>query len=55
MFLPPLITLNKGIDLHASWWGMVVDGIDEQPGQIGLRIRDTIVDVNGTGLREFGP
>lgn len=47
------LEMGAGIDLHACWWGMVVDGIDEQPGQVGLRLRDTIVDVNGTALREL--
>merc|ERR1712187_583523 len=45
--------MGAGIDLHPSWWGMVVDSIDEQPGQPGLRVGDTIMDVNGTSLREL--
>ncbi|CAK9080831.1 Uncharacterized protein SCF082_LOCUS38509, partial [Durusdinium trenchii] len=44
---------GAGIDLHASWWGMVVDGIDPEPGQPGLRVRDTLVEVNGTSLMEL--
>lgn len=44
---------GAGIDLHASWWGMVVDGIDPEPGQPGLRLRDTLVEVNGTSLMEL--
>mmetsp|Transcript_42981 Transcript_42981/g.66978 ORF Transcript_42981/g.66978 Transcript_42981/m.66978 type:complete len:437 (+) Transcript_42981:138-1448(+) len=47
------LEMGAGIDLHACWWGMLVDGIDEQPGQPGLRVRDTIIDVNGTSLREL--
>merc|ERR1711988_1945895 len=45
--------MGAGIDLHPSWWGMVVDSIDEQPGQPGLRVGDTIMDVNGTSLAEL--
>lgn len=44
---------GAGVDLHPSWWGMVVDGIDPQPGQPGLRLRDTLVEVNGTSLMEL--
>lgn len=47
------LEMGAGIDLHACWWGMLVDGIDEQPGQPGLRVRDTIIDVSGTSLREL--
>ncbi|CAJ1328185.1 unnamed protein product [Effrenium voratum] len=56
---PRCITLQAhleagaGIDLHGSWWGMVVDGIDKEPGQPGLRLRDTLVEVNGTSLSEL--
>lgn len=44
---------GAGVDLHPSWWGMVVDGIDPEPGQPGLRLRDTLVEVNGTSLMEL--
>lgn len=47
------IEIGPGIELHACWWGMVVDGIDDDPGQPGLRLRDTIADVNGTSLGEL--
>ena len=33
--------------------GWVEDGIDPQPGQPGLRLRDTLVEVNGTSLMEL--
>jgi hypothetical protein len=33
--------------------GWVEDGIDPQPGQPGLRLRDTLVEVNGTSLKEL--
>jgi len=46
--------MGAGIDLHASWWGMFVDAIDEEPGQPGLRLKDTITSVNGTTLCELG-
>lgn len=29
------------------------DGIDPEPGQPGLRVRDTLVEVNGTSLMEL--
>ena len=29
------------------------DGIDPEPGQPGLRLRDTLVEVNGTSLMEL--
>eukprot|EP00928_Gymnodinium_smaydae_P012088 TRINITY_DN14399_c1_g1_i2.p1 TRINITY_DN14399_c1_g1~~TRINITY_DN14399_c1_g1_i2.p1 ORF type:complete len:877 (+),score=325.17 TRINITY_DN14399_c1_g1_i2:63-2693(+) len=45
--------MGAGVDLHASWWGMFVDAIDDEPGQPGLRLKDTIVDVNGTSLTEL--
>mmetsp|Transcript_53810 Transcript_53810/g.95652 ORF Transcript_53810/g.95652 Transcript_53810/m.95652 type:complete len:140 (+) Transcript_53810:3-422(+) len=45
--------MGAGIDLHACWWGMTVDSIDDEPGQPGLRLQDTIVDVNGTSLCEL--
>jgi len=32
-----------------------VDGIDDTPGQPGLRLRDTFVEVNGTSLKELEP
>jgi len=47
------LEMGAGVDLHASWWGMVVDNIDEEPGQPGLRLRDVLVDVNGMSLREL--
>lgn len=47
--------MGAGVDLHASWWGMVVDVIDDEPGQPGLRLQDTIVEVSGTSLRELAP
>ncbi|CAK0899839.1 unnamed protein product, partial [Prorocentrum cordatum] len=47
--------MGAGVDLHASWWGMVVDVIDDEPGQPGLRLQDTIVEVSGTSLRELEP
>lgn len=47
------IEMGAGIDLRACWWGMLVDGIDDEPGQPGLQLRDTIVDVNGTSLTEL--
>ena len=33
--------------------GAVEDGIDPEPGQPGLRLRDTLVEVNGTSLMEL--
>merc|ERR1719410_759038 len=47
------VEMGGGIDLHASWWGMVVDGIDDEPGQPGLRLRDCLTEVNGTSLKEL--
>jgi len=44
---------GAGVDLHGSWWGMVVDAIDPEPGQPGLRLKDTIVEVAGKSLREL--
>lgn len=32
---------------------MVVDSIDAEPGQPGLRLRDTLVEINGTTLVEL--
>eukprot|EP00929_Paragymnodinium_shiwhaense_P102289 TRINITY_DN65492_c0_g1_i1.p1 TRINITY_DN65492_c0_g1~~TRINITY_DN65492_c0_g1_i1.p1 ORF type:complete len:932 (+),score=350.74 TRINITY_DN65492_c0_g1_i1:100-2895(+) len=45
--------VGAGIDLHASWWGMLVEAIDDEPGQPGLRLKDTITSVNGTSLQEL--
>eukprot|EP00930_Biecheleria_cincta_P095252 TRINITY_DN87230_c0_g1_i2.p1 TRINITY_DN87230_c0_g1~~TRINITY_DN87230_c0_g1_i2.p1 ORF type:complete len:1457 (-),score=493.43 TRINITY_DN87230_c0_g1_i2:37-4377(-) len=47
------LEMGAGVDLHACWWGMCVDSIDPEPGQPGLRIGDTITEVNGTSLREL--
>lgn len=47
------LEMGAGIDLHACWWGMCVDSIDPEPGQPGLRIGDTITEVNGTTLTEL--
>ncbi|OLQ00830.1 hypothetical protein AK812_SmicGene16471 [Symbiodinium microadriaticum] len=47
------VEAGAGIDLHASWWGMVVDGIDPEPGQPGLRLKDSLVEINGTSLIEL--
>merc|ERR1712176_1335486 len=45
--------MGAGVDLHASWWGMIVDIIDDEPGQPGLRLQDVLVDINGTSLQEL--
>jgi len=47
------VEMGGGIDWHASWWGMVVDGINEEPGHPGLRLRDCLTEVNGTSLKEL--
>lgn len=44
---------GAGIDLTATWWGMVVTGIDSEPGQPGLRVGDTITEISGTSLMEL--
>jgi len=43
--------MGTGIDHRASWWGMVVDAIDNEPGQPGLRLKDIIVEIDSTSLR----
>jgi len=44
---------GPGLDHHASWWGMIVDGIDPEPGQPGLRLGDAVIEVNSMSLREL--
>jgi len=46
-------TVGAGLGLHATWYGMVVDEIDDVPGQPGLREGDCIVSIGGTPLQEM--
>jgi len=41
---------GAGLSLRPTQWGMLVEEIDPDPGQPGLRVFDTIVEINGRAL-----
>merc|ERR1712166_1212872 len=39
--------------MHPSWWGMIIDDIEGDPAQPGLRERDCVVEIGGSSLCEL--
>jgi len=54
---PRTVTLSMGLegagmDFHATWYGMIIKEIDEDPGQPDLSIGDCIISIAGESLQE---
>merc|ERR1711903_390357 len=45
--------MGPGIDTQASWYGMIVNEVDDEPGQEGLKVGDCIVSIAGNSLQEL--
>merc|ERR1719424_1394686 len=45
--------LGPGIDAAASWYGMIVNEVDDDPGQPELKAGDCIVSIGGNSLQEL--
>jgi len=44
---------GPGLDLHPTWYGMVIDEVEDDPGQPELKAGDCIVALADTSMQEL--